>query len=46
MNLTKNGNGNGGAGGVRSARDRLSLDPLRDWWAAAPGAVRWGSTCC
>ncbi|MEV4002823.1 branched-chain amino acid ABC transporter permease [Actinomadura sp. NPDC049753] len=41
MNLTKNGNGNGGAGGLRSARDMFSLDPLRDWWGSAPGAVRW-----
>ncbi|RFS85245.1 branched-chain amino acid ABC transporter permease [Actinomadura spongiicola] len=38
MNLTKNGNGNGGLGQVR---DRLSLDPLRDAWAGAPAAVRW-----
>ncbi|MBX6765592.1 MAG: branched-chain amino acid ABC transporter permease [Actinomadura rubrobrunea] len=36
MNLTKNLKGNGG-----SRAGRLSLDPVRDWWAAAPGTVRW-----
>jgi branched-chain amino acid transport system permease protein len=41
MNLTKNGNGKGGGGGLRLSRDSLSLDPLRDRWASAPGAVRW-----
>jgi branched-chain amino acid transport system permease protein len=41
MNLTKNGNGNGGQGGLRLSRDMVSLDPLRNWWASAPGAVRW-----
>ncbi|MCP9955032.1 branched-chain amino acid ABC transporter permease [Actinomadura madurae] len=37
MNLTKkNGNGNGGRLG-----SGLSLDPLRTWWAGAPGWQRW-----
>ncbi|TYK47783.1 branched-chain amino acid ABC transporter permease [Actinomadura decatromicini] len=41
MNLTKNGNGNDGPGGLQAYRDRLSLDPLRNAWATAPGPVRW-----
>lgn len=36
MNLSKNGNGNGGRLG-----SALSLDPLRNWWAGAPGYQRW-----